>query len=132
MQKYAPAEVDFDEYTPSLSVEDICFIASIWNDNIDMSEDTIPSKIIKICINTLNSDHMTPEQESLGHFTQTKLKKTCNMVEMLRHRNKSFQTILCSRDVWWSHWCGNFAWISSSTSRGYRRKNIISKNPFFC
>ena len=31
--------------------------------------------MIKLCINTLNSDAMTPEEEALGYFTQKKLKK---------------------------------------------------------
>lgn len=52
-----------------LSVKDIQVIPSIHYDHIQISEDVIPSKMIKICISTLNSDHMTPEEQSLGYFT---------------------------------------------------------------
>lgn len=44
-----------------LSVEDIRAIASLHPDDINMSEEDIPSEIIKLCINKLNSEHMTPE-----------------------------------------------------------------------
>ena len=39
-----------------------------------MSEEEIFTKIIILCINTLNSDAMTQEEEALGYFTQKKLK----------------------------------------------------------
>ena len=39
-----------------------------------MSKEGISAKMIKLCINTLNSDTMTPEEEALGYFTQKKLK----------------------------------------------------------
>ena len=66
MQKYAPTEADSDEHVPTLSVEDIRAITSIRFTDRDMSEDAIPSEMIKVCINTLNSDFMTPEEQSLG------------------------------------------------------------------
>ena len=74
MQKYAPTEADSEEHVPTLSVEDIRAIASIRFTDRDMSEDAIPSEMIKVCINTLNSDFMTPEEQSLGYFTRKKLR----------------------------------------------------------
>ena len=31
--------------------------------------------MIQLCINTLSSDAMTPEEEALGYFTQKKLQR---------------------------------------------------------
>ena len=39
-----------------------------------MSEEGISTEMLKLCINTLNTDAMTPEEEALGYFTRTKLK----------------------------------------------------------
>lgn len=39
-----------------------------------MSEEAIPTDMIKLCINTLNSDAITPEEKTLGYFTRKKLK----------------------------------------------------------
>ena len=65
----------------SLSTEDIRAIASIHyldDQQVDLSEETIPSKVIKMCIHTLNSDHITPEEQALGFYTRKKLKKLSN------------------------------------------------------
>ena len=43
-----------------------------------MSEEEIPTGMIKLCINTLNSDVVTPEEEALGYFTRKKLKNLKN------------------------------------------------------
>ena len=75
MQKYAPTEIDSDEHVPTLSVEDIRAITTIRFTDKDISENDIPSEMIKVCINTLNSDFMTPEEQSLGYFTRKKLKR---------------------------------------------------------
>ena len=48
-----------------------------------MSEDAIPTEIIKVCINTLNSDFMTPEEQALGYFTRKKLKRLSTWDEWL-------------------------------------------------
>lgn len=61
---------DLDEHILSLSVEDIRAILALHHENIDISEEDMPSKMIKICINTLNLDHMTPEEQSLRCFTE--------------------------------------------------------------
>ena len=42
-------------------------------EGLDMSEEGISTKMIKLYINTLNSDAMTPEEEALRYFTQKKL-----------------------------------------------------------
>ena len=75
MQKYAPTEADSNEHVLTLSVRDIRAIASIRFTDRDMSEDDIPPEMIKVCINTLNSDFMTPEEQSLRYFTRKKLKR---------------------------------------------------------
>ena len=74
MQKYAPTEADSDEHIPSLSVKDIREIASIQYTDLGISEDAIPSEMVGVCINTLNSDHITPEEQSLRYFPHKKLK----------------------------------------------------------
>ena len=83
MQKYAPTEADSEEHVPTLSVEDIRAIASIRFTDRDMSEDAIPSEMIKVCINTLNSDFMTPEEQALGYFTRKKLQRLSTWDEWL-------------------------------------------------
>ena len=49
------------EHVMSLLVEDARAIASLRHHDIDLSEDTIPSEMMKICINILTSQHETPE-----------------------------------------------------------------------
>lgn len=40
-----------------------------------MSSEAIPIEMIQLCINTLASDEITPEEQALGCFTQKKLEK---------------------------------------------------------
>ena len=40
-----------------------------------MSEEAIPTEMIKLHIDTLTLDVITPEEEALGYFTQKKLQK---------------------------------------------------------
>ena len=72
MQKYAPTEADSDEHTPSLSIENIRAITTIQYTDLYISEDDISSEMIKVCFNILNSDHMTPEEQSLEYFSLVK------------------------------------------------------------
>lgn len=58
----------------SLFVEDTRAISDLSHDDINMSEEAIPSEMIKICINILHSDHMSPEEQSVRYFTRKKLK----------------------------------------------------------
>jgi hypothetical protein len=72
----------------SLNIESIRAIASLCHTNVDLSEDAIPNEMIKIAINTLNSDSITPKEQALGHFTCRKLKKltTWNEWEASEHK----------------------------------------------
>ena len=74
IQKFAPTDMELVEHVMSLSIEDIRAIASVRH-GIDMSVLAISSEMIQLCINTLNSDHMTKEEQALGYFTWKKLKK---------------------------------------------------------
>ena len=67
--------MEMEEHVMSLSVEDIRAIASIRHKDMDMSTTAISSEMIQLCINTLNSDHMTKEEQALGYFTRKKLKR---------------------------------------------------------
>ena len=71
-----------------LSVEDIRAIASIRFTDRNMSEDVIPSEMIKVCINTLNSNFMMSEEQSLGYFTQKKLKRLLTWNEWVEDEAK--------------------------------------------
>ena len=80
MAKLAPTNADFKEHEHELTIDDIRAIASLRrtrkeSEFIDMSEEAIPTEVIKLIINTLNSDAMTPEEQSLGYFTRKKLKR---------------------------------------------------------
>ena len=65
-----------------LSIDDIKAISTMKKtkryDNLDMSEEAISTDMIKLCINTLNYDAVTPEEEALGYFTRKKLKNLKN------------------------------------------------------
>ena len=63
-----------EEHVMSLSIEAKRAIASVRH-GIDMSESAISSEMIQLCINTLNSDHMTKEEQALGYFSRKKLKR---------------------------------------------------------
>ena len=80
IQKFAPIDMELDEYVMSLSIEDIRAIASNRH-GIDMSELAISSEMIQLCINTLNSDLMTKEEQALGYFTRKKLKRLATWQE---------------------------------------------------
>ena len=49
------------EYVVSLKVKDIRVIDTLHHDDIDMPEETILYEMIKLCINTLNSENITPD-----------------------------------------------------------------------
>ena len=74
----------YEDHIMSLSVADIraiAFIRHYDDDEVDLSEEAMPAEIIKLCINTLNSDHITPEEQSLGFYTRKKLKRLTNWNE---------------------------------------------------
>ena len=84
IKKYAPSEMDsnkFEDHVMSLSIADIRAIASKQHyddEDVDLSEEEMPAEMIELCINTLNSDHITPEEQSLGFYTRKKLKRLTN------------------------------------------------------
>ena len=84
IKKYAPSEMDsnkFEDHVMSLSIADIREIASIRlydKEDFDLSEEAMPAEMIKLCINTLNSDHITSEEQLLGFYTIKKLKRLKN------------------------------------------------------
>ena len=87
MKQYAPSEIeriDDRDHILSLSVANIRAIASIrhYDDiDVDLSEEFISSEMIKLCINTLRSNHITPEEQALGFYTRKKLKCLSNWNE---------------------------------------------------
>ena len=74
IKRYAPFEMDYEEHVLSLSTADVGAIAKLRHEDVEVSEETIPTEMIQACINTLNSDHMTKEEAALGYFTRKKLK----------------------------------------------------------
>ena len=75
---FAPTSNNYKENFHSLSIDDIQAISALKKtkryEALDMPKEGISTKIIKLCINTLNSDAMTPEEEALGYFSHKKLK----------------------------------------------------------
>ena len=67
--------MNYEEHFLSLSTADIREIASFRREDIDTPGEVISTKIIQMCIKTLNSDHITSEEQALGHFTRKILKK---------------------------------------------------------
>ena len=80
IKKFAPTDMELEEHVMSLLIEDIRAIATVRH-GIDMSESAISSEMIQLCINTLNSDHMTKEEQALGYFTRKKLKRLATWQE---------------------------------------------------
>ena len=79
LEKLAPSEEDEEEHYHQLTIDDIRAIASLNystdGNKFDMSEKAITTKMIQLCINTLGSDAITPEEQALGYYTRKKLKK---------------------------------------------------------
>lgn len=76
--KVAPLNADFEEHEHELTIDDIRAIASLRRTKketefIDMSETAIPTEVIKLVINSLGSDAITPEEKALGYYTRKKL-----------------------------------------------------------
>ena len=81
----------------SLSVEDIRAIAFIRHEDVDMSPEAISSEIIQLCINTLNSDHMTKDEQALGYFTRKKLKKLSTWQEWKDGESKQIEQFVTQK-----------------------------------
>ena len=59
-----------------------------------MSEEPISTKMINLCINTLNSDEKTPEEETLVYFTCNRLKNFKNWYEWKTGENKKIDQFM--------------------------------------
>ena len=55
---------------------------------INMSETAIPTEVIKLIINSLGSDAITPEEQALGYYTRKKLKKLSTWDQWLAGEKK--------------------------------------------
>lgn len=65
IKRYAFSEMEYEEHVLSLSTADVCAITKLRHEDVDLSEEAIPIKMIQICINTLKSNHMTKEEAAL-------------------------------------------------------------------
>ena len=81
--------MELEEHVMSLSIEYIRAITFVRH-GIEMSESAISSDIIQLCINTLNSDHMTKEEQALGYYTRKKLKRLSTWQEWKDGETKQF------------------------------------------
>ena len=54
----------------------------------DMDEDELPTEVLNLAINTLSSYSMTPEEEKLGTFTRSKLKRLSTWQEWAKAERK--------------------------------------------
>ena len=81
----------------SLSIEDIRYIVSLKNEDVDMSEEAISSGMIKDCINTLNSEHMTEEEQALGYFTRKRLKRLSTWKEWKDDETKQIDQFMIQK-----------------------------------
>ena len=71
--KLAPTELDEDVHTLSFDMDTIRAIASIRFGDAITHQDTSDEEI-RLWINTLGSDSITPEEQALGRLTRRKLK----------------------------------------------------------
>ena len=53
-----------------------------------MDEDKLPTEVLNLAINTLSSNSMTPEEEKLGTFTRSKLKRLSTWQEWAKAERK--------------------------------------------
>ena len=91
--KVAPCNSDFEEHEHELTIDDVRAITSLRrtkkeSEFINMSEDAIPTEIIKLVINSLGSDAITPEEQALGYYTRKKLKKLSTRDQWLASEKK--------------------------------------------
>ena len=99
LAKLAPTPADFEEHEHVLTIDDIRAIASLrrtWkeSEDVDMSEDAIPTEMIKSIINTLGLDAITPEEQQLGYFTCNKLRKLNTWDQWLAGKTKQIDQFM--------------------------------------
>ena len=59
-----------------------------------MSEDAIPTEMIKLIINTLGSDAITHKKQQLGYFTRNKLRKLSTWDQWLAGETKQIDQFM--------------------------------------
>ena len=87
ISKLAPNELDYEEHVMKLDVETIRAITKL-NYGLDCSKEEVPSKMLRMVINTLNSNMMTPVKEALGYFTCKRLQKLSTWDEWEKGEHK--------------------------------------------
>ena len=70
IQKFSCTTKDMYEHIMSLLVEDVRATASLRHNDVDLSEVVIESEMIKVFIDTLASQYITPSEQVLGYFTR--------------------------------------------------------------
>ena len=86
-EEIIPTEDSYDEHVAELNVEMIQAISSL-KFGTDMDEDKLPTEVLNLAINTLSSNSMTPEEEKLGSFTRSKLKRLSTWEEWAKAERK--------------------------------------------
>ena len=79
--------MDYEEHVMKLDFEAIRAITEL-NSGLDCSENEVPSEMLRMVLNTLNSSMMTPEEEALGHFTRKRLQKLSTWDEWEKGEHK--------------------------------------------
>ena len=86
--------MNYEEHVLSLSQADIQAIASLRHEDINLSKESNPTKMIQICINTLNSNHISPQEQAPGHFIRKKLKKILTWNKLKEGENKQIEQLI--------------------------------------
>ena len=73
-----PRVSDLEEHVISLDVETLRAISSVRTGMDCNDEEHIPTQLIQVAINTLNSDSMTDEEKACGYFSRRRLRTLSN------------------------------------------------------
>ena len=107
LAQFVPTPNDYEEHFHTLSIDNIQIILALKKmkqyEGLDMTEEGISTEMIKLCINTLNSDTMTPDEEALGYFTWKKLKNLSTWERMESWRKETNWSIHDAMNVWRSN-----------------------------
>ena len=68
-----------------------------------MSPEAMFTEMIQLCINTLTSDAITPEEGALGYFTRKKLQGLSTWNEWKSGEKKQINQFVFSKNVWKTH-----------------------------
>ena len=77
-RKLAPTEDDMNMVVPTIDIASLRAIARLHrkgNQKLPLDEDELPTEMIEMMINAINSKATTTEEQALGHFTRKKLQK---------------------------------------------------------